>query len=75
MLALDADLIRSFGDFGRKSGIAREVVGANAHIAGLLAAQAPHGCDMLSIDCAGLDHDLLAARTDINLIFTNLGAG
>jgi FkbM family methyltransferase len=56
--SLNPDHVRSFGEFGGAGGIARVTV-RNMHINDFLASYAQETFDMLSIDCEGIDYDLL----------------
>jgi FkbM family methyltransferase len=57
--SIDPRHIRSFGSFGGVGGIARQETVQNVHINDFLAAYAQDPFDLLSIDCEGIDYDLL----------------
>ena len=57
--SLNPDHVRSFGNFGGVGRIAREVTVRNMHINDFLASYTQENFDLLSIDCEGLDYDLL----------------
>jgi FkbM family methyltransferase len=59
--SLNPDHVRSIVEFGGAGGIAREVTVRNMHINDFLASYAQKNFDMLSIDCEGIDYDLLRA--------------
>ncbi len=59
--SVKADHAANFGDFRGLGGVAKKVVVKNTHINDFLDKNVPSDFDILSIDCEGIDYELLCA--------------